>query len=424
MNIVRIIKKNTSIIIPAAMAAVALLLLVPTVIIRGKISTKLEESVKLGREVASSLRTAVSDKQYKVVEELENMHQADANEIENLARQTSQRELFSYKIFPEPNETSVQIFNEFRKAYMTAFAKLTADMHALDAPTDVEIRKEAGSVEIPTDTYTRETMSSLPTEDKSNKIINLLFKRRSEEVPVYANPRVFSGYAVWDNWEYSGTENAVRGCWYSQLAYWIHKDIVDTVNTMNSGSTSTTKSPVKRLLGIRFARSSAIGTGADNGRELPVYVTDKGGGLYWPWTTRKCGDLLDVVHFDLAVIVKADDVLKFMEELCSEKEHSFAGYKGDQKPQIYKHNQITILQSNIEPVYRDSPEHKRYYYGQDAIVLMNLVCEYVFNRQGYDIIKPKYIQNDIAGTGAAIQPFQPGPGTPQSGGTQGIEGSE
>jgi hypothetical protein len=423
MNIVRIIKKNTSIIIPAAMAAVALLLLVPTVMIRGEISAKLEESVKLGREVTSSLRTAVSDKQYEVVRKLEDMHQTDTNEIENLAKQTSQRELFSYKIFPEPNETSVQIFNEFKKAYMTAFAKLTADMHALDAPTDVEIRKEAGSVEIPTDTYTRETMSGSPTENKSDKIVNLLCKRRSEEVPVYANPRAFSGYAVWDNWEYSGTENAVRGCWYSQLAYWIHKDIVDTINTMNSGSTSTTKSPVKRLLGVRFARSSATGAGADNGRELPVYVTDKSGGLCLPWTERKCNDQIDVVHFDLAVIVKADDALKFMEELCSEKEHSFAGYKGDLKPEKYKHNQITILQSSIEPVYRDSPEHKRYYYGQDAVVLMNLACEYVFNRQGYDIIKPKYIQNDITGTGAPIQQFQPGVPQP-SGRTQGIEGSE
>jgi hypothetical protein len=367
---------------------------------RGKIKVKLEESVNVGKQVGSVERTVVSSKQYEEAKKYEDAYQADANEIENLARQTSQRELISYKIFPEPNEKSAQIFNEFRRAYAGIYEGLVKDMNALDAPTDNEIRKQAGSASI-----TADTERTSRTENSNDKIIELICKRRSEEVTAYASPKAFSGYAAWDKWEYSGVENAVRKCWYCQLAYWIHKDIADTIKYMNQGFNSTTKSSVKRLLNVRFTNSNA-----DNGLELPVYMIVAGNSLCQPWTGRICNDQIDVVHFSLSVIIKADDVLKFMAVLCSEKEHTFAGYKGNQKPEKYKHNQITILQSSIEPIDRESLEHKRYYYGENAVVLLNLVCEYDFVRQGYDPIKPKFIQvTDINGVAAGVQQQQRAP---------------
>jgi hypothetical protein len=278
-------------------------------------------------------------------------------------------------------------------------------MNAMDAPTDNEIRKQAGSIDIAADAD-----KTSRTENSNDKIIELICKRRSEEVTAYASPKAFSGYAAWDKWEYSGVENAVRKCWYCQLAYWIHKDIADTIKYMNQGFNSTTKSSVKRLFKVRFTNSSA-----DNGLELPVYVTNTVGSLCQPWTGRVCSDQIDVVHFSLSVVIKADDVLKFMAALCSEKEHTFAGYKGNQKPEKYKHNQITILQSSIEPIDRESLEHKRYYYGENAVVLLNLVCEYDFIRQGYDPIKPKFIQvNDINGVVAGSQPQQQQQRAPQT----------
>lgn len=399
IDIAKIFKKNTVIIIPVAIALAAALLFVPTYLMREKIKVKLEESVKVGKEVGSVERTVVSSKQHEEAKKYEDTYQADANEIEDIARQTSQRELISYKIFPEPNEKSAQIFNEFRKAYAGIFEGLVKDMNALDAPTDNEIRKQAGSVDITAaeaDSAGRDSRSP----SSNDTIIKLICKRRSEEVTAYASPKSFSGYAAWDKWEYSGVESAVRKCWYCQLAYWIHKDIVDTIKYMNQGFNSTTKSSVKRLLDVRFANRTAIS-------ELPVYVTAAGKGLCQPWTGRICNDQIDVVHFDLSVVIKADDVLKFMAALCSEKEHTFAGYKGSQKPEKYKHNQITILQSSIEPIDRESSEHKRYYYGENAVVLLNLVCEYDFIRQGYDPIKPKFIQvNDINGVVAGAQPQQ------------------
>lgn len=408
MDIVRIIKKNIVIIIPAAIAVVALLLLVPSVMIRGKINTKLEESVLLRRSIDSELRNAISSRQSEVAKKYQDAHQIDANEIDKLSMQTSRRELLSYKIFPEPNETSMQIFNEFKRAYNVANSKFISDLKALDAPTDNEIRKLAGSIDI----AAGDSAATPGTAQGDEKIVELICKSRSEEIPVYANPWVFSGYSFFNNWEDKSAENAAKDCWYCQLACWIHQDIVDTINSLNAGSTSVANSSVKRILAVRFSAGGGGDINRGNGLELPVYVTKTKGGLCQPWTGRMCDEKNDVVHFNLAVIVRANDILKFMSALNSEKEHTFAGFKGELPPQKFKHNQITILQSRIEPVDRNSQENKRYYYGQNAVVYLNLICEYVFNRQGYDVIKPKLVADEIAGVEANPEMSAPPGGAP------------
>lgn len=425
MDIVKIIKKNTSIIIPSAIALIAILLFVPTLLIQRKISAKIQESTRLDREIKSAIMTAIPDSKLEFARKYEISHQEDANEIQKLAVQTSQRQLLSYKIFPEPNETSAQIFNEFKYAYNTAIEEMLKDMNALDAPTDAEIRKEIGSIKsetgggqktewqefrTPVDVTDRsiksETGGGQKTAEKdegSDNITKLICIKRSRQIPVYAKPQVFSGYGFWNHWEYIGAESAVKDCWRCQLAYWIHKDIADTISKLNAGSATVADSPVKRLLGVRFKSADAVNI-ASNEKEMPVYVTEKEGALCQPWTGRKSNDQIDVVHFSLAVIVQADDVLKFMNELCSEKTHTFSGYKSELPPQQFKHNQITILQSSVEPVEKDAPDNKRYLYGQQAVVYLNLVCEYVFNKEGYGAIEPNSVK---PGFNPAAQPFEP-----------------
>jgi hypothetical protein len=95
-----------------------------------------------------------------------------------------------------------------------------------------------------------------------------------------------------------------------------------------------------------------------------------------------------------------------MDQLCSQKQHYFSGYKNDQPLQQFKHNQITILQSYLEPVDKLDATHNRYRYGQDTVIHLNLICEYVFNREGYDIIKPiaiKQESSEAAQAAAATQ---------------------
>ncbi|MEN6386772.1 MAG: hypothetical protein ABFD79_16455 [Phycisphaerales bacterium] len=414
MDVVKIIKKNMALIIPAAIAVAAIALLIPSFMLRGKIKAKLEENAGIARDFSSTLDTAASSKQPEISKKFQDMYQQDANQIDKLAQQTSQRELLSYKIFPDTNETSSQIFNEFKRGYNQRFANFVKELKALDAPTDSEIRKQAGAINI-----SGVDDSARPgSKDGDQKILELICKSRGEEIPVYANPWVFSGYGFWDNWDFKGMDISIRDCWYCQIALWIHQDVISTINAINTGSSSVSKSSVKRLIASKFSNGSR-----DAGLDMPMYVTDKMGGICQPWTGRKCDDKIDVVHFNVNVIVKADDVLKFMTALCSEKEHTFSGFKGELPAEKYKHNQITILESSIQPIDRNSAEHKRYYYGQDAVVQLDLNCEYVFNRQGYDAIKPKTVADEISGVGQPEQggyqnnaPMQPGFGPGMGGG--------
>lgn len=395
------IKKNLHIILSATIAIVALTLLVPTIIARGRIADALEESTRQGKDVQSEIRSAVGTAQFEIAKQYYDSYAADANTIKNLAVQTSQRTILSYKIFPDPNETSIQIFNEFGDAYKKTFASFIIQLNALDVPTDIEISKKTGSG-VATGTARsrtpRRTIRGNGGED--DKIVELLCKRRSEEIPVYANPKVFGGDGFWGEWEYTGKGAAVTDCWYSQIACWIHQDVVDSILKVNAGSKKVADSAVKRLLGVRFDSGNAVietslKTGDASVIELPGYTTKDKSGLCNDWTSRMDNEKLDIVHFSLAVVVDVKDVMRFIEALCSEKEHIFKGYKGKEPEQKFRHNQITVLQSNIDSIDLKAPEHLRYRYGSDAVVKLNLICQYIFVHEGYEPIMPELIKTEL-----------------------------
>lgn len=386
------IKKNMTIIVPAGIAVAAIILFIPTSIMRGKIEDNMNDSISQAKSIESLIRSATSARQYEVVKSYQDQHQQDANEVTELAVQSSRRELLSYKIFPKPNEVSKQIFGEFRQNYARAFEDLILSrLGALDAPTDAEIKKASGDVEIsPTGRSSRTVKSS----GQDAKIISLIYKKRAETVPVYAHPNVLGNYSFWDEWSYKGVELAASDSWYSQIAYWIHEDVIDSIAAMNAASSSVFDSPVKRLLGVGFGSSDATEQ-SKSSSDLPDYITKDDSGLAAAWTGRACDDEIDVVHFSVAAVVGVRDVLRFVQQLCSEKQHSFRGYAGDEPALSYKHNQITVLQCDVETIERDSPEHSRYQYGDDAVVRVDIVCEYIFNRAGYDKIKPESIKRDL-----------------------------
>ncbi len=70
-------------------------------------------------------------------------------------------------------------------------------------------------------------------------------------------------------------------------------------------------------------------------------------------------------------------VLPFMNELCKAKQHKFKGYFGKGQEQTFKHNQITILDSEINSINREDIVHDLYRYGSDAVVQLDLTCEYI-----------------------------------------------
>ncbi len=384
------IKKHIGIIIPAVLVVVSFGLIGASFASKSSLKEQMNnQSVAAGEQIDRLLRTAVAERQYEIEKQFQDKYEADANAIKQLWVQSSQRELLNYKLFPEPKESTIQIFNEFGRTYESALENLITDMKALDAPSELEIRKASGPAVNGggrgDGIRGRGIGTSISGIDE--RIVDLVCKQRAEEIIVYGNPENLSGYGFWKDYNFASKEQAIQDCWYSQISYWIQKDIADTISAVNSQSSSVSNSAVKRLLKISFGNDRAE-------TDMPIYVQDKGT-LAEAWTERKTGDDIDVVHFEVSVIVRTEDVQKFVNELCSEKQHLFKGYNGKADEQILRHNQISVLKMAAKPILPESDEHKLYRYGDDANVELNLICEYVFYRAGYDKIKPKPIKEAL-----------------------------
>jgi hypothetical protein len=81
-------------------------------------------------------------------------------------------------------------------------------------------------------------------------------------------------------------------------------------------------------------------------------------------------------------------VLAFQKELCSEKAHRFRKdfAESGEIVENARHNQITILQSDLKVIDPVSIDHQLYRYGKGAVMQLDLVCEYLFYRKSYDSI--------------------------------------
>ena len=392
------IKKYLFFIVPVAVTLVAVMFLMVNLLMAQSLREQMEESVSMGRRITSYKDQKISSSQWKLERQYQQAHGRDANEISAGAKESSQRELLSYKIFPEPKETSAQIFHNFGENYRQAMEGLIGSIGALDCPTDAELKSL--SLIQPAKGIERTVTRGGPVardrgrtgrgDETGDAIVEIIRKQRAETIPVYGNPVQLSGYKFWEEFNYAGRQDAVEKCWYSQLGFWIQKDIIDTIKAMNADSGSVFSSPVKRILGVSFL--GPVTDAPPVKENMPKYVSSPEEGLTTPWTGRMCNDSVDIVHFSLSVVIDSKKVLGFMRELCREKEHLFNGYFGKEQSRRLRHNQITVLKSDVRPVDRLNASDEGYYYGDDAVVRLDLVCEYIFNRAGYDVIKPKSIK--------------------------------
>ena len=393
-----IFRNYSSLLVPVILTLVAVFLFIPTQLMSSRLRKKVtSQSVSMGRQVQSLVKEAQPNDQWTVEQQYQQAHKNDADKVALLAKQSTQRPLLSYKIFPEPNDPSDLIFDEFGQRFNTAIDALMTRCNALDCPTEVEMNRH-----LPSSGYG----SSRPragrggagrgrsrgSNEVSDAIIDELCRKKAESAFIYANPADLSGYEFWAEYEYPGRKQAVEDCWYWQLAYWIIEDVIDTADALNSGSNSVFTSPVKRLITVSFGADvesrPVKKAAASAGR--PRYVLSIEDGLTQSPTRRVSNDDIDVVHFNISVVVNAKAVLPFMQQLCSAKQHKFRGFSGNQPQQIFRHNQITVLESKIETI--DHKEKTLYRYGEDSIVRLDLICEYIFNKDGYDVIKPKSVK--------------------------------
>jgi len=389
----------SSLILPVIIVLVGVLLFIPTQLISSKLKKRIEnESVSIGRRVQSLIERTVSRNQWEVEQGYQQAYERDANQTALLVRQSSQRRLLSYKIFPKPKDTSTLIFKEFGQRFRGAVDRLIARVNALDCPTEAELKRGLQGSSLPSsrqglDWSMGRGRSNLILSEVDATIMDVLCREKAESAFVYANPADLSGYKFWEEYEYAGMDTAVDDCWYWQLAYWITEDIIDTIDVLNSGSNSVFTSPVKRLLDVNFAASGRVA--GEKAAARPHYVRSIEEALTEPHTGRFCSDDIDVVHFNVVVVVSTKAVLPFMQQLCSAKQHKFRGFSGEEQEQVFKHNQITVLESNIRSIDRGDTTHNFYRYGEDAVVELDLICEYIFNKNGYDEIKPESVKESL-----------------------------
>jgi len=417
----RFLKSNTALLVPIVIALVAIVLFIPNQLVSSKLERQIEQqSIATARRLRSESNNVASPKQLQQeTQQLEELAR-DANQIAELARQTTQRELLSYEIFPEPNETSAFIFDEFGRAFRASIDNLLSGINSRDCPTEAELERSLQRSPL----SSRRGRSSISMRSMrsflaggtlggygragrlTSTIVDEVCRERAKSAGIYADPSEISGYDFWGAYEYTGVKKAVEDCWYWQLGYWVTADVIDTIAQVNSGSRSVFTSPIKRLVNLGF--SLTAGTARRPARfgrrvrkkteaDTPAYVLSVTEGLAEPCTGRYCDENLDVIHFRFAVVINSDGVMPFIQELCSAKDHTFKGYLREQPARTFKHNQITVLEMDVRSVDRETPAHYLYRYGEEAAVELDLICEYAFNRAGYEEIKPEAIKTKLKG---------------------------
>jgi hypothetical protein len=408
------LKKYSSLFPSIGLLLVAGMIFIITLLMGGSVGKKMQQSVQASNEIRSKKSQTPSEAEVAEKERYYQKYIEDASRVEALAIKTSLRELICYNpvIFPEPVDKSTQIYDKFGSQYRDAIEKLMKRIGAKDAPSEAEIRSRTGQTGPAGGEggfYSPRAGASGP----QNAMVDAFCLQRADEIPVYANPESFNWYGFWEKYAYKSKDQALMDCWSSQVAYWIYEDVIRTIEVFNAGSDKVSKSPVKRLLGVSFngpvAIMSTTMSGGFEGRmgmpgmrnqgqsvqiqDVPAYVKGYSVFLPVPWTGRMSNEEIDVVHFALSVVVDAKSVSAFMKELCSAKPHTYREkFEQNGKEESASHNQITILQYQHETVIRDNPVHAYYRYGKDATVQMDMVCEYIFNRKAYDVIKPAPIK--------------------------------
>jgi hypothetical protein len=386
------IRNYSSLILPVIILLIAVLLFIPTQLMSSKLKKQIEdESVSIGDRVRSLSKSAVSRKQWEVEQEYQQDFLRDANQTAIISKQSSQRQLLSYKIFPKPKDSSALIFKEFGQRYRNAIDELIARTNGRDCPTDAELQKSLQGSGALRSRRDQEGDSGRETSAEVDATIkDVLCRARAQSASFYVNPADLAGYDFWKEYEYIGLNSAIEDCWYWQLGYWIIEDVFDTIEVTNAGSRSVFTSPVKRLISLTFDSS---GTKTDTTlASRPSYIYTASEAFTDPYTGRLCNSDFDVVHFNVALVVSTKSVMPFMQKLCSAKSHKFRGFTGKDQEQSFKHNQITILETNILPVNPADTVHSLYRYGDGAVVEFYLVCEYIFNKSGYDEIKPESVK--------------------------------
>ncbi|MEJ2648592.1 MAG: hypothetical protein P8016_09325 [Sedimentisphaerales bacterium] len=405
-----IFRNNVPLLVSVIIAMVAVLLFIPTQLLSSSLTKEIQEkSITKGAAVIDRFKDrTVSPNKLKAEQESLDKLASDANSIERLAIQTTQRNLLNDVIFNlDPNNPnfSQSIFFEFGRSYRDGIDKFIESHNAILPPTKEEIEDELESSRIESIIQSQalgmgrsyDTMAS--QENITGIIVDELCRKKAGSAFAYIDPYTISGYEFWTTYEYTSWNEDIQNCWYSQLGYWVITDVFDTIVAMNEGHKSLLEAPVKRLLKVGFSdETGLVRVGNMAGIEKkyagrPQYVLSTVDIPKETPTGRYCDENNDVIHFNVTFIVSTSEFPQLVKELCSAKEHKYTDKSG--QTHTYKHNQITVLDMTIKSVDMKKTDNEFCRYGEDPVSEVVLNCEYLFNRKGYDDIKPQSVKETL-----------------------------
>lgn len=422
------LKNHLNMLVPLLIAIVGGVLFIPAHIINAGLRKDIQaESVERAQKLKRLAESVVPETAYEIEKKYQEAYAKDANAVKQWMEGTSQRQLLRYNLFP-PQTTSSFVFEEFASEYLNRLGQQLDELAAIGCPTQDQLAEHIegfsggrGRGARGVDPYGGRGGRSSDTAATQQKVVDAICRGRAESGQVYLQMSALAGTSFWGRYDYSNYasfDDALEACWYWQLGYWIIDDVLDVVRVCNQGSPNVLRSPVKRLMTVQFNRptiagmQSSIGRGRGRGSSSsgeggdllvglddstessnvsPKYVRSSAQYLTTVWPGRTCDEQWDVAHFAVQAVVAAQDVMTFQREMCSMREHVFLGTDGQGPEQRLQHNQIGILEIHINAVDRQSAKHLYYRYGNDAVVEVTLICEYLFNKAGYDPWVPESV---------------------------------
>lgn len=354
--------------------------------------------------------------------------------------QVSRRPLLMEDYFPVPSYDIIIYSGRFAESYIGFIDTLLTEMGAGDRPTKLEedkVRKDYMGSQVGTSanaaanySYYNMPTPGMPTapgqpKNPAEELVDALRRKRAESIKLYASSDALFGGQYWnairEKPEVDDRDAMLRRAWYTQLAAWIQKDVADSLHQVNISSTSVVNAPVKRLVEISFggdplSGASGPATGgadtagivtrrvADSAMRMPIYVLDPGetsnttaggetgapktktyfGQMTRSWTNRASDDLIDVVHFELSVIIDTTAIVDFVNIMQDVKTSEGT-----------RRNQITVLLMNTSPINLRQEEAAGYYYGGGSLAELRMICEYVFFHKGYQDLMPEPVIKDL-----------------------------
>ncbi len=432
------LKNNLALLVPVIIMIIAVLLFIPTTLLSRSLRKTIEtKSVKANQDIDRLIRDVNQAAEAEALQPYIDAYARDANDMNDLIVHSTMRELLSYKIFADPNKISQVAFDPFRQGFVSGIEAMLLNLKAGSPPTEAEIYAALEtSSRSPYGRGARPGAGRMPgaggaygggyggyggvggimrgfrmMTENNRRIIEEVCLDKARNAKVYANPIDIGGYAYWSDWKFEKLDKALRDAWYWQIAYWIIEDVAATIGQMNKDAPNVLTAPVKRLMSVQFTQSrtgrSMLGRSRralniPKDKQTPTYATGIRNAMTGtPCTGRFTDGVRDIMQFEVRVIVRSADAMRFLQELCSAKTHKFRGWLGDQPEQTYKHNQISILESQISPVDREDFDHSSFQYGDDEVVDVDLICEYALVRAAYASLIPKEVLDDIEASKAA-----------------------